>query len=168
MMRQHRESLRQLDHIAALHEQATKTVEDAEQVAARIMEEADKESKAEARRIAAEAEGRAAELVSEAEKRAGELAGATTAELAQTLRRGRRQARERLAGIERALRALEEAATRELSTRMPSHYIGKHLHQSVHFIPAFHDLIREVEAGMKKEERDGLPPGPDPAEPDTS
>jgi len=46
---------------------------------------------------------------------------------------------------------------------MRSDYIGKHLYQSVHFIPAFHALIREIEAGMKKEERDALPE----IEPDT-
>jgi len=28
---------------------------------------------------------------------------------------------------------------------MRSHYNGKHLYQSVHFIPAFHALIREIE-----------------------
>jgi DNA anti-recombination protein RmuC len=175
MMRQHRESLRKLDHIEALHELATKTVEDAERLAARIIEEAEKDSKAESKRIAAEAEERAAGMLAEAEKRADDLASANASALAKTLGRGRRQVRERLAGIEAALKDLEDAATRELSTRMRSHYIGKHLYQSVHFIPAFHDFIRQVEAGLKKEEREALPEvGPDatptspnPAEPET-
>ena len=39
MMRQHRDSLKQLDHIAALHELATKTVEDAEQLSSDIKPE---------------------------------------------------------------------------------------------------------------------------------
>ena len=38
-----------------------------------------------------------------------------------------------------------ESAKQGLSTRMPRHYVGKHLYQSVNFIPAFEKLIREVE-----------------------
>ena len=152
LMRQHRESLKQLDHIASLYELATKTVEDAETLAASVKEEAKTESEAEFSRIIDDANEKALGILEQAEKTASERVEGTRAEAAAISAESRERTRERLARIDSALRALEEAAVRELSTRMPSHYIGKHLQQSVHFLPAFRRLIQEVEAGLSDEE----------------
>ena len=175
MMRRHRESLEQLDHIAALHELATKTVQDAEGLASDIKENAQAEAQAEARRLIEDAEAKAAEVLDGAEEAAIERVKTQGERLATVGEEYRRKARERLAGIDSALKGLEEAATRELSTRMPSHYIGKHLYQSVHFLPAFRELMREIKSGLARDERESSeameaespPKSSDPVEPHT-
>ena len=62
LMSQHRESLKQADHLASLHELAAMTVEEAERMAASIKEEARKEVEAESARITAEARARAEQV----------------------------------------------------------------------------------------------------------
>ena len=139
-------------------------------MAASIKEEARKEVEAESARITAEARARAVskasstarEVEGEAEQAAKKQreaadrarAAAFDAELL------RKKLRERLDGLEGALNALKEAAVSELSTRMPSHYIGKHLYQGVHFLPAFEKLIREIDSQIARDQRQQQPEGP--------
>lgn len=57
-------------------------------------------------------------------------------------------AAKRFGRVDAALRDLVEAAKAELSTRMPAHYLGKHLYASVHFIPSFEKLVKEAERDL--------------------
>ena len=151
LMRQHRESLKQLDHIPSLHELAKKTVQEAETQAASTREEAKRNADAEYTRIIAEAKEKAQEVLQEADRTASDRVEAAGAKIAEMEAGFRKKTQQRMARIDSALRALQESAIRELSTRMRTHYIGKHLFQSVHFIPAFERLIKEVEAEMGQE-----------------
>ena len=159
LMRQHRESLKQLDHINSLHDLATKTVEDAEKLAANIREKAMLEAEAASARTVEEAQEKARQIIEEAKSAATERLEATLAVIATIHEEAREKERERMARIESALKALKESAVRELSTRMPSHYIGKHLYQSVHFIPAFERLMKEIEAN-RRQDNHNVPPHP--------
>ena len=156
LMSQYRESLKQLDHVAALRELATETVAEAEQLATGIKEKAKKQSKAEGARIVAEAKKRAKEILAEADhvRRDQVKAAARMAESARDAEQRRRAYQRRNAEIKSSLKALKEAAVRELSDRMPSHYIGKHLHQGVHFVPAFESFIRQVESELERDAGD--------------
>ena len=156
LMRGHRQSLEQLDHIASLHELAKKTVEDAEKIASTIIEEARSEANAEAERIFAEATRKAGEIVEEGELAAGERSEAAREDIEAQEAELRARTLERTSRIDSALRTLVDAAKLELSTRMRSHYLGKHLYESVHFIPAFERLIRDVEKDLSGA-RDGGP-----------
>ena len=152
LMRQHRESLKQLDHISSLHELATKTVEDAGALAANIKEEAKSESESEFGRIVDDAVEKARGIVEQADAAASERTESSRAEAVAISAEGRHRLRERVASLDSALKELEESAVIELSTRMPSHYIAKHLYQSVHFLPAFRKLMKEIEAQIAEEE----------------
>ena len=188
LMSQHRESLKQADHLASLHELAAMTVEEAERMAASIKEEARKEVEAESARITAEARARADQVLEVAEKEAEAGAARAVSKASSTAREVegeaeqaakkqreaadraraaafdaellRKELRERLDGLEEALNALKEAAVSELSTRMPSHYIGKHLYQGVHFLPAFEKLIREIDSQIARDQKQQEPEGP--------
>ena len=157
LMRQHRESLSRLDHIASLHELAQKTVEDAEALAARVAEQARSQSEAESGRIVEEAQGRARAILDEAKTAAAEHIKEVQARAADTEAEYRQEVKDRVATIDSALAQLEASAIQELSTRMSSHYIGKHLHQSVHFLPAFHEFIKALESTLHSPSDDPLP-----------
>ena len=152
LMRQHRESLKQLDHIAALHELATKTVEDAEQLASTIREEARMQSDTDSASIVAEAKKTAGQILDGRAKAAKDQTQAARDTIASIDQESRQQLRQRIAGIDEALEALKDSAIRELSARMPSHYIGKHLSQSVHFLPAFENFVKKVDADLAQDE----------------
>ena len=152
LMRQHRESLKQLDHIAALHELATKTVEDAEQMATTIREEAKTQSNADSASMVAEAKKKAGQILEEADKAAKDRTEAARDTIAAVAQESRRHLRQRITEIDEALAALKESAVRELSGRMPSHYIGKHLYQGVHFLPAFENFVKKVDADLAQDE----------------
>ena len=148
MMRQHRDSLKQLDHIAALHDLATKTVKDAEQLASDIKEQGRVEAEPESVKTVDEATAQAKEMLERAESAVKEHAEVAKSRIASLDEEYGRRAQERLAEIEAALQSLKEAAVHELATKMPTQYIGKHLYQSVHFLPAFENLIRQLESGF--------------------
>ena len=148
MMRQHRDSLKQLDHIAALHGLATKTVEDAEQLSSDIKEQAKVEAEAESAEAVDEATAQARQMLERAESAVKEHAALAKDKIASLNEEYGRRAQERLAEIEGALQSLKEAALHELATKMPTQYIGKHLYRSVHFLPAFENLIKQLEAGF--------------------
>ena len=148
LLAEHREKLEQLDHVESLHELAKKTVEEAEELARGIRHEASREAEAESARILAEAEESAQQILEDAERAAVEQAEAASVRLATIEAEVRRSAQVRIAEIDAALKVLKESAVKELSTRMRSHYIGKHLYQSVHFIPAFESFIEAVSKGQ--------------------
>ena len=154
LMRQHRQSLEQLDHITSLHELAKKTVEDAEKIGATIIDEARIEASAEAERIIADATRQARQIVDEGQTVAAERTDAARADIEAQEAELRRRVLERTARIDTALRSLVESAKLELSTRMRSHYLAKHLYESVHFIPAFEGLIGEIEKDLATDARD--------------
>lgn len=153
LIRQHREQLKQLDNIASLHDLATKTVQDAEALAANIREEAEQSAKKRSQEVLAEAEKTATEVLAKAQRESAELVDQTRAQIAEIESEFRSKAQDRFSRMDAAIKAVVEAAVQELATRMPSHYIGKHLHQSVHFIPAFENLIREVQADLPESDR---------------
>ena len=132
----------------SLHELAKKTVEEAEGLARGIRQEASREAEAESSRILAEAEESAREILEDGDRAAAEQARAASVRLANIQAEFQRSAQERVAEIDAALKVLKESAVKELSTRMRSHYIGKHLYQSVHFIPAFESFIEAVSKGQ--------------------
>ena len=162
LMKEHRESLKQLDHLGALRELASMTVEEAEELASTITEDARRKADEAAAKTIAKAKEEARKILERAERALREQT-----ETVARMRRGAAEAdalkealRQGIATIESSLAALTESARRELSGRMPSHYIGKHLHQSVHFLAAFEDLIREVQAESARDEG-ARAPGPD-------
>ena len=160
LMRSHRERVKQLDHIDSLHQLATKTVEDAERMSETIMRDAGKASEAESSRLTTEAQSQAADVLEKAQTAAQQLVEAARAQAVELHKEHKSRLQHHLSEIDSALVALKEAAERELSTRMRSHYIGKHLYQSVHFIPAFETLIKQVERGLSIEDIE-LPPLPE-------
>ena len=145
LMREHRQRVEQLDHIESLHELAKKTVEDAEKIAASTRQEGRADAHAEAERIVAEAHRKATEIIEDGDRAANERAEAARAAIAALETEFHAKGLRRSARLDSAFQALVESAKQELSTRMPRHYVGKHLYQSVNFIPAFEKLIREVE-----------------------
>ncbi len=159
LMSQHRERLKHLDHVDALRELASETIGEAEQLAAGIKEKAKKESEAESLRIVAEAKKRAKELLAEADHvhRDKVKAAARMEDAVAEAERRRKAYQQRNAEIKSSLRALKAAAVRELSDRMPSHYIGKHLHQGIHFVPAFESFIRQIEVELARDEGEDGP-----------
>ena len=160
LLRSHRERVKQLDHIDSLHQLASKTVEDAERMSETIMREAGKASEAEVSRVTTEAQSQAADVLEKAQAVAQRLLEAAKAQAIELQKEDRSRLQHQLAEIDSALVALKESAVRELSTRMRSHYIGKYLHQSVHFIPAFETLIKQIERGLSIEDIE-LPPLPE-------
>ena len=50
----------------------------------------------------------------------------------------------------RKLQTPKESARQELSTRMKSHYLGKHLAQSVQFVAAFEEFIKGVQTELSE------------------
>ncbi len=146
LIREHREKLKQLDHVSSLHELATKTVEDAQGLASTIEEEAEATAQARAEQTTRDAQDRAKTIIEEARQAAQELAQHARATLSAMEDEYRRGLHDQIAKIDSALKEVSDAAELELSARMTSHYIGKFLSQSVHFIPAFENLIKEVRA----------------------
>ena len=159
LMSQQRESLKQAHHIDSLHKLAAVTVEEADLMASNIRKEAQRDADAESASIVAAAQEKARRILESADsavksqtrtaarmKRA--VAGVEALKKAQSAR---------IAEVDAALQALKESAQQELSTRMKSHYLGKHLAQSVHFLSAFEALVEEVEAELIQTEVE-LPP----------
>ena len=146
LMSQHLETREQLDHLDALRDLAKKSVEEAEHLASSMREEAKRES-----------EARAREILKKPKRLASLHEVAVRSSIAAIETDYRKKALDRMARIESALLSLKESAIKELSTRMRSHYIGKHLYQSVHFIPAFEKLIKEVEDELVKGPEDAAP-----------
>ena len=66
-MSQHRESLKQADHISTLHKLASLTVEEAQELASNIRATAKREAESEASRVLADAQSRAKEILESAE-----------------------------------------------------------------------------------------------------
>ena len=157
LMSQHLETREQLDHLDALRDLAKKSVEEAEHLASSMREEAKRESEAASARILAEAKARAREILKKPKRLASLHEVAVRSSIAAIETDYRKKALDRMARIESALLSLKESAIKELSTRMRSHYIGKHLYQSVHFIPAFEKLIKEVEDELVKGPEDAAP-----------
>jgi len=145
LMRRHRERLKQLDHVTSLHELAKKTVQDAESLSSNIVAGARRESETELAKAIAEANGKAQETIEEANLAARELAEATRASVAIIEANSRLAILKRISTIESSLQELKESAVEELSTRMSSHYVGKHLYQSVRFLSIFENFIGSVE-----------------------
>ena len=137
----------------------------AEEQAQRLLERAKREAFEQTGEIVAGAERDAREIIEKAHKEALGITQVARDKLASVESEAKLEAeyiarRFTLSEIDSALVALKEAAERELSTRMRSHYIGKHLYQSVHFIPAFETLIKQVERGLSIEDIE-LPPLPE-------
>ena len=151
LMREYREGLEQLDHVSSLRALATKTVEEAERLASNIRDEARRGSEAASAKIIAEAREKAQVILQEAEIASREMVEAARRKVTAIEGESLKRTRQRIVEIDSALRALKESAVEELSTRMPSHYIGKHLYQGVHFISAFDSLIRAVEAELSRD-----------------
>ena len=157
LMREHREKLKQLDHIASLHELATKTVQDAERIANTLLEDTKRDVEAQSSLIIKEAKTRAGELLQDAETAAHSYDEAARKEVTQARAQYLSKARQRLADIEGAINDVKDAAIDELSSRMPSHYIGKHLSQSIQFLAAFDSLVEHLNKGLSEQEQ-GPPP----------
>ena len=151
LMRRHRERLKQLDHVTSLHELAKKTVQDAESLSSNIVAEARRESETELARAIAEAKGKAQETIEEANLASRELAEAARASVAAMEADSRLAVLERVLKMDSALQELKESAIEELSTRMSSHYLAKHLYQSVRFLSLFESFIREVEYKLSQD-----------------
>ena len=124
LMREHRQSLDQLDHISSLHELAKKTVEDAERIAAGIVDEARQKAQAEAEGIVAEGRQRVDEVIEASERDADVLSEAAREQSIAIEIEFKKLATERFGRVDAALRGLVEAAKAELATRMPTHYLG--------------------------------------------
>ncbi len=152
LLGRHRERVEQLDHISALNELATKTVEDAQTLARSIEEEARAKAASESEKVIEEARREAESIVEAARRAAADLARDAAADVESMRADSRDALRERVRRIDAALKAVEDAAVQELSTRMQTHYIWKYLNQSVHFLPAFRALIDEVEAQLASEQ----------------
>ncbi len=134
-------------------EEASKIVPEAKAKAEKIIEDA-------ASRVP-DAERKAQEIIDEAKETAKSIIEKAEANVADLDAELLSDAQARLDGIKGALEVLKDAAVEELSGRMTTHYIGKHLTQSVHFIPAFEALIRRIEAELVRESY--KPSEPEPA-----
>ena len=152
LLGRHRERLHQLDHITALNELATKTVEDAQALARSIEDDARSKAASDSEEITEQARREAEAIVEAARRAAADMVRNAAADVESMQADSQAALRERVQKIDSALKAVEDAAVRELSTRMRSHYIWKHLNQSVHFLPAFRALINEVEAQLASEQ----------------
>lgn len=152
MMSQHRESLKQADHISTLHKLASLTVEEAQELASNIRTMAKRESEAEASSIISDAQSRAREILESAEYTVkSQTRAASRLRKAAAAMEALRQAQlGRFEEIDSELQTLKESARQELSTRMKSHYLGKHLAQSVLFVAAFEEFIKGVQAELSE------------------
>ena len=157
LLGRHRERVQQLDHISALNELATKTVEDAQALALSIEEEARARADSEMEKVVADARREAESIVAAGRRAAAELVSNAAADVESMKAESRVALRERTQKLDTALKAVEDAAVQELSKRMSTHYIWKYLNQSAHFLPAFRALIDEVEAQLASEQ-DPAPP----------
>jgi len=145
MMSQHRESLKQADHISTLHKLASLTVEEAQELASNIRTMAKRESEAEASSIISDAQSRAREILESAEYTVkSQTRAASRLRKAAAAMEALRQAQlGRFEEIDSELQTLKESARQELSTRMKSHYLGKHL-------AAFEEFIKGVQAELSE------------------
>ena len=107
LMRQHRERLKQLDHITSLHELAKKTVQDAESLSSNIVAGARRESETDFARAIAAAKGKAHETIEEANLAASELTEAAHASVAIMEADSRLAVLERVSKIDTALQELK-------------------------------------------------------------
>ena len=158
LLGRHRERVQQLDHLSALNELATKTVEDAQALARSIEDEARAKASSESEEVIAEARREAESILEAGRRTAADLVRNAAADVESMKADSRTALRERIQKIDAALKAVEDAAVQELSTRMQSHYIWKYLNQSVHFLPAFRALVDEVEAQLDSEQAPATPP----------
>lgn len=152
LLEDQRKTLKKLEHLDSLHDLATQTIEDAEKLAAGLRKEGEMEGQARAARIQMEAEAEARQVVADAEATAEAILSEARQKAAATQVESRRKAMVRLGQLEDALKNVSEEAVNELAGRMPSHYIGKYLRQSVHFLAAFEQLMREARKDIEFDE----------------
>jgi transcriptional regulator of nitric oxide reductase len=170
LMADQRKAQKKLDQLDSLHELATKTIQDAERLAQGLKREAEAQGQARAVTIIAEAEAKAKDIVAEAQRKTEAAVEAGRQRGAALEAESRRKVLLRMGQIEAALREASDAATKEMAGRMSTHYIGKYLHQSVHFLAAFEKLVREAQRDLAVEDKETTPaargpqrPGPSPS-----
>lgn len=170
LMADQRKAQKKLDQLDSLHELATKTIQDAERLAQGLKREAESKGQASSVAIIADAEAKAKQIVAEAQRKAEAAVEAGRQRGAALEAESRRKVLLRMGQVEAALSEVSDAATKEMAGRMSTHYIGKYLHQSVHFLAAFERLVREAQRDLAVEERETTSaakgaqrPGPSPA-----
>ena len=130
LMREHREKLKQLDHIASLHELATKTVQDAERIADSLVEDTKRAAERESSRIIEEARTRARELLQKAESAAHNYDEAARKEVTQAGAEYLSTARQRLADIKRAVNDVKDALTLHRQAPISERPVPRRIRQS--------------------------------------